>query len=276
MSSDQRLVEIVSAFRRVGIRFLVMGGHAVRHYGVSRDTLDFDFHLSLSERDQLIDRLRETGLFKESSPSELPGWRGPDFRRFQLGRLESGREEWLEFWFRNHLLPSFDELFARRESAEILGTSVPFLSLPDLIRSKETERESDWQDVALLEEILDARNLASAGNDAEKAAALSKIRSRRGFRRAESDGLFENPAVLLSAYNSAQNPITRAFLMPFVSKDENREPADLPAFILASLRSVLPGSPRHLALVEAVRRIYRQNAIMADREDKQRALRERA
>ena len=32
-----------------------------------------------------------------------------------------------------------------------------FLSLPDLIRSKETEREKDWQDVAVLEEIHDNR-----------------------------------------------------------------------------------------------------------------------
>ena len=38
------------------------------------------------------------------------------------------------------------------------------------------------------------------------------------------------------------------------------------------LRQVAPGSPRHLALVEAVRRLYRQAAMDADRADKQAAL----
>lgn len=34
---------------------------------------------------------------------------------------------------------------------------VAFLGIDDLIRSKETEREDDWRDVALLEEIADER-----------------------------------------------------------------------------------------------------------------------
>jgi len=40
------------------------------------------------------------------------------------------------------------------------GRILPFLALPDLIHSKETERAGDWQDVAILEEFLDARLLA--------------------------------------------------------------------------------------------------------------------
>ncbi len=34
-------------------------------------------------------------------------WRSDDFARFEIGRLPDGREEWLEFWIRNHLLGDF-------------------------------------------------------------------------------------------------------------------------------------------------------------------------
>jgi hypothetical protein len=147
------LLEITDALVEAGLRFLVMGGHAVRYYGVDRNTFDFDFHLSAEDAAGMAGRLCRTRLFAGSMLSEVPGWRRTDFQRFQIGVLPSGREEWLEFWFRNHLLPPFEQLYQRRELAEIDGRRVPMLALPDLIRSKETERDDDWLDVRLLEEI---------------------------------------------------------------------------------------------------------------------------
>lgn len=41
------------------------------------------------------------------------------------------------------------------------------------------------------------------------------------------------------------------------------------------LRKVEPASAKHLALVEAVRRLYKQAAMARDREDKMKALEER-
>lgn len=81
-------------------------------------------------------------------------WRPDSFRRFVLGRLPDGREERLEFWRRNHLLAPFDELHARRTEGAYGGETIAFIGLDDLIRSKETEREDDWRDVSLLEELL--------------------------------------------------------------------------------------------------------------------------
>ena len=89
----------------------------------------------------------------------------------------------------NHLLAPFPELFSRRQQGACGGRTLAFLSLPDLIHSKETERETDWQDIAFLEEFLDARLLAqaSAGHDA-LVAAVSQVRSRRGFEVFSSRG----------------------------------------------------------------------------------------
>ena len=270
MNPDGRLVEIAASFERVGLRFLVMGGHAVRYYGISRDTLDFDFHLSLAAKQDLLNCLQKTGLFGSEVPTELVSWRGSDFRRFLLGHLPSGKEEWLEFWFHNHLLAPFEELHARREEGVVADRRLPFLALPDLIRSKETERESDWQDVALLEEIFDTRSLAKAGDFETKIAALAGLRSRRGYRLAEEKGFFRDAAMLAGGLEAARNPITKAMLLPSIPDAPEAGVSEIPGLIAAPLRTVTPGSPRHFALVEATRRVYRQSAIAADRADKQR------
>jgi len=270
VTSDQRLAQVATALELVEIPYVVMGGHAVRHYGVSRDTLDFDFHVSLSVSGDLADRLRRSRLFAGKPATELPGWRGEDFRRFLLGSLSDGREEFLEFWLRNHLLAPFDELYARREEGEVAGSRLPFLSLPDLIRSKETERESDWQDVALLEEILDLRNLARSGSESGARVALASLRSRRGYRLAETRSLLANPEHVAAALAQTHNPITQSFLAPSAAAASAATIAALPEFIASPLQQVTPGSARHLALVEAVRRLYRQQAVAADRADKER------
>ena len=74
-----------------------MGGHAVRHYGVDRNT--FDFSISLEDAAELQPRLERTRLFSRQGLTEGAGRRRADFRRFQIGVLQTGREEWLKFWF---------------------------------------------------------------------------------------------------------------------------------------------------------------------------------
>jgi hypothetical protein len=182
MTGDERLAEIVTALESVGLTYLVMGGHAVRFYGLQRNTVDFDFHLAPDRWDDLPELLARTPLFSGGQIVEGDSWRLHAFRRFQIGRLPDGREEWLEFWRTNHLLPAFADLHARRETGPYGGRLLDFLSLPDLIRSKETERFSDWQDVEVLEEFLDARNLARVKDGLmDVSTALASLQSRVGL-----------------------------------------------------------------------------------------------
>ena len=46
MNAEARLAEIVTALAQVGLTCLVMGGHAVRFYGLDRNTVDYDLHLA--------------------------------------------------------------------------------------------------------------------------------------------------------------------------------------------------------------------------------------
>ena len=57
MNPARRLAEIVSALEQVGLTVLVMGGHAVRYYGIDRNTIDYDLPLSPPEL-VLVNRLR--------------------------------------------------------------------------------------------------------------------------------------------------------------------------------------------------------------------------
>lgn len=274
MSPDEKLAAVVTALEGVGIRCLVMGGHAVRYYGLDRTTDDFDLHLAPDCWDDLADRMARSDWLRGRNPVEVPSWRVTTFRRFQIGTLASGREEWLEFWKENHLLPPFDDLYARRESGPYGGRSVEFLSLPDLIRAKETEREKDWLDIQYLEEFLDARLAASArGGQMPLGDALARLRSRRGLETHLLAGSLNDPAAVAAAIGRATNPITVALLLP-AAVDAALPEVPMESAVVNRLCTVTAGSPLHLTLVEAVRRSYKQTAMQVDKADKQ-AIRDR-
>ena len=271
MSGEERLAALYAEMVELGLPCMVMGGHAVRFYGIDRTTVDFDFHLALEPEawKGLLDVFARSALL--AGAREAHSWRPADFRRFAIGRLPDGREEMLECWRRNHLLRPFPELLARREKGAYGGGTVAFLGLSDLIRSKETEREDDWRDLALLEEIADDRRLAAAGNPEAAARALGELRSRRGFDAARAAGLFSRSELVAEAAREPGNVLAAAFLAPWV-KGDVRWPGDTAPPVLevgTSLAKVAPGSARHLALVEAVRRLYRRSAMAADRADKE-------
>src|SRR5262249_11446188 len=128
VNAPNRLGDIVSALDRLGILCLVMGGHAVRYYGVRRNTIDYYLYVTLENWSSLDEILRRDLFLAGCGFSEGPSWRPAVFRRFVIGRLPDGREEWLEFWYRNHLLAPFTEMYQRREQGFYGGREISFLS----------------------------------------------------------------------------------------------------------------------------------------------------
>jgi hypothetical protein len=277
LNAEERLAAFYEQLRALGLPVLVMGGHAVRFYGVDRSTLDYDFHVALDAADwaRLGQTLARAPALAATPLREGPTWRPDEFRRFIVGALPDGREELLECWRRNHLLAPFAELQARRAEGLYGGRTVAFLGLDDLIRSKETEREDDWRDVRLLEEIADERRLRAAGDGpAARAAALASLRSRRGFEQARAQGLLDDAAAVRTATEGPRQAVALAFLAPLRAGASLSPPAGTPSaageIIGGPLRRVTPGSARHLALVEAVRRLLQRAAVLTDRADKER------
>jgi hypothetical protein len=270
VSPEERLAEVVSALEVVGISCLVMGGHAVRFYGLARYTNDVDLHVSPDQWDDLPPRLAKSNLLGGQALPEGPSWRPGAFRRFQIGTLPDGREEWLEFWRENHLLAAHDELQTRAERGRYGGREITFLGLADLIRSKETERDADWQDISALEQFLDARWLARlrSGN-APAEEALAAMRSQAGILGYLEAGFLTAPNAA-AALSRTTNPVTQTILIPFAPAAPVPEAViAIEPVVLARLRSTVPASPLHLALVEVVRRRYLAFRKDLDRRDKE-------
>lgn len=270
MTNVQRLIEIVAALDELQVPHLVMGGHAVRYYGFNRETNDHDLHIPVEAGRNLSELLGKTTLFVGGTPAETATWRGEDFRRFVLGSLPDGKEELLEFWIRNHLLDDFESLYQRREVGSYGERQVSFLSLPDLIRSKETERDGDWDDIKILEEILDQRRIAQAKQSGDVVAALTTLRSLRGLDMAFRAGLLTDSLVAATALRNANNPITQALLLPFAPEAAPEIPDSeaLVALLRENLAQATPCSTRHQLLIEAVRLRYKRAMQAIDRQEK--------
>jgi hypothetical protein len=186
--------------------------------------------------------------------------------------LPDGRDEWLEFWRTNHLLPPFADLYGRREEGTYGSRALAFLSLSDLIRSKETERETDWQDVASLEEIHDSRLLHQVTADTITLdQMLGGLRSRRGLESSLQRGYLKDPTVVREALLLTQLSITQAILLPCGGADPAYPLSTVPMepVVVNRLQTVAPASPLHLALIEVVRRQYKLAMQNADAADKQ-------
>lgn len=269
--NDERLAEVVSALEEVGVACLVMGGHAVRFYGLARNTDDVDLHIAPDTWQDLPERLGRSSLFAGQPVVEGISWRAGAFRRFRIGALPDGRDEWLECWRTNHLLGPFAELLARAELGIYGGREIHFLGLPDLIRSKETERDKDWRDVIVLEQILDAQLIARVrAGETTLAQALGKLRSRTGFDTYLAEGFFEDEQALAAALAETSSPVTQAYLIPFAPLAATAQPIfPIEPVILEKLKGVAPGSSLHHSLVEILRRRYIAFCKQVDRADKE-------
>lgn len=272
MTPEERLAAIVTALESVGVSCLVMGGHAVRFYGLHRHTNDFDLHIAPSPWDDLVERLARCPLFQPGGVAEGPSWRTHAFKRFRIGALPDGADEWLEFWRENHLLAPHAELVARAQTGMYGGREVTFLGLPDLIRSKETERDKDWDDVSRLEEFWDARQLTSVRNgELELAHALVGLRSRVGFGEHMLAKSLDDREAVATALTRADHPVTQAFLIPFAPQAVCPTPSSvsIEPVVANRLGQIPGGSSLHLSLVEVVRRRHILFRKEADRKDKE-------
>ncbi|MDB5304451.1 MAG: hypothetical protein JWM97_2000 [Phycisphaerales bacterium] len=73
MNSEERLAQISRALQDAGLTSLVMGGHAVRYYGVDRNTVDFDFFTSAPSTRDVRERLLRIELLANAREGRTPG-----------------------------------------------------------------------------------------------------------------------------------------------------------------------------------------------------------
>ena len=139
--------QLIDLFNRNGIRYLIIGGQAVRLEGMPRFSMDWDIYIPPQDLDNLqkINRLLEGELDLPLLPL---GERGENF-------IQTYQTRWgiLQFHLAGPGLPKFDEAETRAVIRETENrTPVKCLSIDDLIESKKkAARPQDNEDIAFLE-----------------------------------------------------------------------------------------------------------------------------
>jgi len=150
MLSSPDFRELLSILEKYKVRYLVVGGYAVMRYTEPRFTKDLDLWISTDKDNSqaVYEALREFG-------APLKGMSPTDFAQegffYQMGSPP----------FRLDVMMSitgvdFETAWANRESVEIEGMVVSFISKADLIKTKEASgRDQD---------LLDAKKLRKSGD----------------------------------------------------------------------------------------------------------------
>jgi predicted nucleotidyltransferase len=146
MSLPRDLIEMLSAFTESGVRYLVVGGHAVSLHARPRSTKDLDLWLDAAPENigRACAALRLFGV-PPDLVAELQGARPDEI--VWMGRIPV-RVDFLQ------TLPGvdFEASWGRRVSKDIDGVPVTFIGLEDLLANKRAVgRPQDRRDVAALE-----------------------------------------------------------------------------------------------------------------------------
>jgi hypothetical protein len=146
VSSDFR--DLLAAFGAAGVRFLVVGAHALAAYGVPRATGDLDLWVEPTPNNSTL-VWRAMAAF--GAPLDTLGIEQADFVKpdqvIQLGLPP----------YRVDILTSlsgveFDEAWAGRLDGTLFGAPVAFIGRDALIRNKRaTGRPKDFEDIRSLE-----------------------------------------------------------------------------------------------------------------------------
>ena len=139
--------EVIKRFNSNGVRYLLIGGQALRLEGMPRFSMDWDVYIPPRDR-QNIDKINEL-MGEEFDAPLLPlGAGGENF-------VQTYQTQWgiLQFHLGGPGLPPFDEAEARAVTHRTEdGVEVHCLALKDLLESKRrANRSEDQADIRYLE-----------------------------------------------------------------------------------------------------------------------------
>jgi hypothetical protein len=141
--------ELILAFNAAGIRYLLVGGQAMRLAGMPRFSMDWDFFIPPHD-DKNLARLNEILQDEIDLPLVALGSRGENF-------IQTYQTRWgiLQFHLGLPGVPRFDEAEKAAVSQQTeQGTPVNCLSGIHLLAAKRAaDRPQDQADIAFLEEL---------------------------------------------------------------------------------------------------------------------------
>lgn len=147
---NDELIQFWRVLNACGVRYIMVGGLAIRFHGYNRSTDDLDLWLddSLENRQRLrqaFNQLQYGDLASLETMQFIPGWTSFYAAGIELDIMTEmkGLEN-----------EGFDQCLAQASYADLNGVKVPFLHINHLISNKKkVDRPKDQVDVIELEKI---------------------------------------------------------------------------------------------------------------------------
>ena len=132
---------VIRQFRHLGIRFLVVGGQAIRAYGIDRPTRDLDLWIA---RDLANAQAMERFLRRVQNRPPLERLQQPNFK-FTVG--DPGRPD-VDILTSVAGDPPFDDLYERRQALTLDGLELDVIAPADLVAVKQAAADKQEADAA--------------------------------------------------------------------------------------------------------------------------------
>ena len=132
---------VIKQFRRLGVRFLVVGGQAMRAYGIDRPTRDLDLWVA---RDLANAQAMQRFLQRVQNRPPLERLQQPNFK-FTVGDPSRPDVDILTSVAGD---PPFDDLYAHRQLLNLDQQEVDVVAPSDLVAIKEAAAHKHEADVA--------------------------------------------------------------------------------------------------------------------------------
>jgi predicted nucleotidyltransferase len=145
------VLAFLQAFNKFQVKYLVVGGYAVNHYGYNRTTSDIDIYVkdTVENRVAMIEALEKMGYGRMEELSKVP---------LLAGYCEVMMDDGMYIDLMSDIpgldSSDFDAQFDRKTLTDVDGILIPFISFQDLLLNKEkTGRTKDKDDFEQLSKI---------------------------------------------------------------------------------------------------------------------------
>jgi len=144
------LLEVCRGLQTCGVRYILVGGHAVRLNGILRATEDVDILVPFDQGNGA--RLVESLAFLESVREIDPAWFSREANEPDIENIRIADRIVIDILFAVNG-ESYESLQPHVRVIDLEGVQIPVLDIDGLLKSKTDYREKDLLDKAMLKRL---------------------------------------------------------------------------------------------------------------------------